>query len=381
MMCYNEPMKSILLFIYMVAGVSSFAQVPEQDYKSLISSSFGNSFEQKIKRTEQILEAAALLAKSKGIAVQTVQLKTKQGQTYPALQIASVGLSKQNQEAGRVAQVMGSIPLILSPYDLSFGANAFFDPSGSKIGVPYAFILDQGEKNPSYVHELYHAMTFQKVVSGQDSFWAGIMFVNQGHYISSMNRDYYFRRSALDELVATSLSVKLDMQRLAELQKTLSLKEFNRSQGEAQRVLNEIYFGAVVGRALAKQVGDVTTRALQILPTKKISTMTMGNNTQAITETTYVLDSYTWEIVAGRGEAVPMKNDMTFTLYSAKPQSAEELNQKLRDMTRLSQQAEELHKKILSRIYVLIEYPDIAKTDVQTLLTSDHAFDLLDFKK
>lgn len=374
-------MKNILFSISVVVGVSVSAQVPEQEYMSLISSSFGKTFEQKITRTEQILKAAEKLAASKNIAVKSISLKNKQGQSYPALQIAPMGISKQNQEAGRVAQVMASIPLILSPYDLSFGTNAFFDPNGSKIGVPYAFILDEGEKDSSYVHELYHAMTFQKVVSGQDSFWAGIMYVDKGHYISSMNRDYYFRRSALDELVATSLSVQLDLQRLAHLQKAMTTKEFNNYHGEAQRVLNEIYFGAVVGRYLARQVADVADRALQVQPAVKNSTMTMGNKTQSISETTYTLDSYTWEIVAGRGEAVPVKNDTTFSIYSAKPHTAEALHQKLSEMIRLSREAEELHKKIESRIYVLIEYPDIAKTDMKTLLSSDHAFDLLDFKK
>jgi hypothetical protein len=118
---------------------------------------------------------------------------------------------------------------------------------------------------------------------------------------------------------------------------------------------------------------------MQAQPSVKKSTMTMGNQTQNITETTYTLDSYTWEFVAGHGEAVPITNGMTFTLYSAKPHGDQELNKKLSEMIRLAQQAEELHKKIQSRIYVLIEYPDIAKTDVKTLLSSHQPFALLDF--
>lgn len=374
-------MKNILFFISVVISISVSAQIPEQEYKSLISSSFGKTYEQKITRTEQVLKAAEKLAESKNIAVKSISLTNRQGQVYPALQISPAGISRQNQEAGRVAQEMASIPLVLSPYDLSFGADAFFDPNGSKIGVPYEFLLEDGEKDSSYRHELYHAMTFQKVVSGQNSFWAGIMFVNQGHYISSVNREYYFRRSALDELVATSLSVQLDMRRLAHLQTVLTTKELNNYHGEAQYLLNEIYFGSVVGRVLAKQVADVADRAMQSHPKIKSSTMTIGNKTQNITETTYTLDSYTWEIIAGRGEAVPVENDMTFSLYSAKPHTDQELGKKLSDMIRLAQQAEELFKKIESRIYVLIEYPDIAKTDVKALLSSDQPFALLDFKQ
>jgi hypothetical protein len=196
---------------------------------------------------------------------------------------------------------MSSIPLVLSPYDLSYGINAFFDPNGSKIGVPYAFLLEGGEKDPSYLHELYHANTFQKLISSQESFWAGIMFVNQGHFISAKNRQYYFRRSALDELVATSLSVQLDMQRLAYLQKTKTKEEFNSYESEAHDVLSNIYFGVQVGQKLAQQVVDVATRALLAKPVSKETMMTIGSKTQAVIETTYSLDSYSWEIVAGKG--------------------------------------------------------------------------------
>jgi hypothetical protein len=72
---------------------------------------------------------------------------------------------------------------------------------------------------------------------------------------------------------------------------------------------------------------------------------------------------------------------MTFSLYASKPNSAVELSQKLNDMIHLAQQAEDLLKKVEASIYVKIEYPDVTKTDIGALLSSDHAFDLLDFKK
>src|SRR5690606_5102788 len=142
----------------------------------------------------------------RGIFVKKINLKARDGSSYPALEILTHGSSEQNQEARRVSNEMAKIPLIFSPYDLSFGSNAFFDPNGSKIGVPYRFFID-GAQDSSYLHELYHAETYKKVMTGENTIWAGVIQAKDGKQISKTNSSYYFRFASLDEIAATALSV------------------------------------------------------------------------------------------------------------------------------------------------------------------------------
>jgi hypothetical protein len=372
-------MKNILFAIFFALGTSVFAQNSEQEYKSAISNSFEKEYKDKLVTTEKIIKLAQNYAQDKGIKLESVTLMTRQGQTYPALKISTVGSSKQNKEAARVAQDMSSLPLILSPYDLSFGINAFFDPNGSKLGVPYQFLFEDGLVHPGYLHELYHANTYQKAISGQNSFWAGIMSVNKGQYISAENKNAYFRRAAGDELVATALSTKLTLERLAYLYKTQSLKEFNHYSGEASDLLNELYFEVVTGRYLARQAADVAQRSLTVQPTIQEIKLSLGDRAYDITETVFKVDSYMWEIVAGKGTSVGLKDDTTFAMYSKNPYTPQEIRENLNRIVAVSRQAEVLFKQIEDLIYVMIEYPDIQKTDMKTLLAQAQSpFDLLD---
>lgn len=165
-------MKKLIFIILLLFSFLSFAQTAEGEYRSLWGSNFGRTTEQRIQKTEQVLAAAERAADEKGISYRRVSLKNREGASYPALEILPQGSSDQNREAARLAREMSSLPLILSPFDLSTGSAAFFDPNGSKLGVPYEFLFENGTQNSSYLHELYHAGTYQKVLTNKNALWA-----------------------------------------------------------------------------------------------------------------------------------------------------------------------------------------------------------------
>ncbi len=342
---------------------------------------FGRTFEQRLARTNEVLKLAEALADERGISYKKISLKDREGKSYPALQILPQGSSAQNIEASRMSKEMSALPLILSPFDLSSGADAFFDPNGSKLGVPYDFLLENGVRNPSYIHELYHAETYQKVLTRKNAPWAGISKVVKGTYISAKNKEYYFRFGSVDELVATSLSVKLEVEQLLELSRTLSSFDFYKPRGEADQLLNGIYQGILVGEALSRQTIDLVDRALGSLSTAKNNSikMTLGKTTKTINETVFTLDSYSWEIVNGRGTAVAIKEGTLFSLYSSSAPSQKALETRLESLKAKAMKTEAMYKEMVKKIYVLIEYPDLKKTDLKGLESlAGKPFQLLD---
>lgn len=374
-------MKNLFLLLFVLFSTLSFAQTAESDYRSLWTGNFGRTFEQRLSRTEEVLAVAERLADEKGISYKRLTLKNREGKSYPVLQILPQGSSDQNREALIVARDMSSLPLIFSPFDLSSGAAAFFDPNGSKLGVPYGFLLDGGILDPSYLHEIYHASTYQKVLSRKVAPWAGLTKVTAGTYISSKNTQYYFRFGAVDEIVATSLSVKLETEKLMELSRTLSSFDFHRPRGEADQLLGSIYQGILVGKALAKQTVDLVDRALlQVSKAEhKSLKLGLGKTSKTITETVFTLDSYNWEIVNGRGTTVAVKDGTLFSLYSATKPTASSLKARLEDIKARAQRAESLFIEMEKKIYVLIEYPDLKKTDLKGLSSlASKPFEALD---
>lgn len=375
-------MKKLILLALFVTSSLSFAQTAVDDYRSFWRGNFGRTFEERVKRTNEILDLAVKAADEQGIHYKKISLKNREGKSYPALQIVAQGSSEQNLEAARVARQMFAIPLILSPFDLSSGANAFFDPNGSKIGVPYSFILDGGSKDPSYLHELYHANTYQQVMSGKSPMWAGLTKLNSGAgtYLSSQNNQYYFRFGSVDELVATSLSVKLDVEKILELQRVQTPKDFYQSRGEADELLGSIYHSILIGKVLARQTVDLADRALTKLSSveHKPMSLSLGKTTKTITESVFTLDSYSWEIVGGRGTHVAVKDGTYFSLYSPKAPTASALQARLLELKNRASRVVSLYQAMEKSIYVLIEFPDLKKTDLNSLGSQASApFDLL----
>jgi len=221
----------------------------------------------------------------------------------------------------------------------------------------------------SYLHELYHAETYKKVMIGQNTIWAGVMQAQGGKQISKTNSSYYFRFASLDEIVATALSVQLDSQDLEELQRTLTPRDFNRPRGEADEKLGSIYFSALAGKYLARQSADVAKRSLQKLREVKITRtkMSLGKDTREIYSATFLLESYSREFSAGRGVDVAHKDGTQFTLYSTKNPTLNDLEKRLNLIISKSIAAEKHFEEVEKSIYVLIEFPQLEKSNLPAL--------------
>jgi hypothetical protein len=362
-------MKKILsILLLLLISISSFAQSLETEFLYYEGRSLGNDFNSKLSKSRKILELAEEISREKGINTNRIELKTRDGKSYPAIQISTFGSSEHNVEAKRVASSMSGLPLVFSPYDLSNGSSAFFDPDGSKIGVPYNFFV-QGRGDSSYLHELYHAGTFHKILRGEKTVWAGVMKVTKGTYISEKNSDYYFRFASLDEIIATALSLKLNSEELSELQKVLTPADFYRSRGAADKKINEIYLSAVAGKYLAKQSADVARRALLKVNQSVTAPhkLTLGKTTRNIYATTFSLDSYEREYQAGRSFLMAINDGLIFTMYSTSKPSISELSNRLNQIISKSTASEKLFTDAEKKIYVLIEFAQLDRSDLPGL--------------
>ncbi len=308
---------------------------------------------------------AEKLAEEKGIQIKKVNLKNREGKSYSALAILPQGSSSQNLEAAKISGTMSNLPLIFSPFDLSSGSDAFFDPNGSKLGVPYAFFTS-GASDASYLHELHHAGTYQKVLSNKKTIWAGVMKIVAGTYISLANGQHYFRFASLDELSSTALSVKLETEALMELHRTQTPQDFNRSRGVADQTINSIYHSILAGHNLARQAADVATRSLQVIAQAetKVFKMSLGGTTKDVTETVFKIDSYDREIA---NRSVTHAKGTIFSLYSSAAENQASLEKRLNDIKSKALVAEKLFIELEKKIYVVIEYPRLEKTDLKGL--------------
>lgn len=356
---------SIFALFLLLFSLLSFAQTLESEFLSQQGQNFGRTFEQRLARTNEVLLIAERFAEEKGIQIKKINLKNREGKSYPALVILAQGSSSQNLEAARVSRIMSSLPLVFSPLDLSAGSDAFFDPNGSKLGVPYAFFT-KGATDPSYVHELYHAGTYQKVLSNKKTIWAGVMKIVAGTYISLANSQHYFRFASLDELNSTALSVKLETEVLMELYRTQTPQDFNRSRGVADQTINSIYHSILAGSNLARQAADVAARSLQNIAQAESKTikLSLGGTTKDVTETVFKIDSYDREIA---NRSVTHAKGTIFSLYSSATENQSSIEKRLNEIRSKALVAEKLFNELEKKIYVVIEYPRLEKSDLKGL--------------
>lgn len=353
-------MKTLILLFLFIG--SAFAQ----DYSNVLyyrGRSLGNTPAASIAKAREILTQVQIYANEQGTITKVTTLTDKAGNSYPVLVITPVKGSALNTEAERVARLFGGLPLVFSPYDLGRSlSNAFFDPTGKMLGVSYDFIL--GDYNSSsYLHELYHASTYQKVLAGKNPEWAGVIRAIKGHYVSSKNTEYYTRFVSLDELPATALSLHLDTQNLLQMRRTQTPQEFNTSRGAADNLLNEVYFSAKVGRYLARQVQDVLARALLSSATPQNAPMVLGTSTKNIPTLTFLLDSYSFPTTGGRSSLIPEAEGTEFKLYSSVALTPSFLQIRLQNLIAKARQSEAAFERTEKCVYVMIEYPRLEKTD------------------
>lgn len=331
--------------------------------------SLGRTPLEQIKKSQEILTKTKNLLDRGGVRTAKVSYKDGAGNAYQALRILPGAESALNEEARRIESELYGLPLVFSPYDLSRSkANAFFDANGSKIGVSYHFIEGNGDDS-SYLHEVQHAMTYRSVLNGRNFLWAGILKAPFGKYISKKNTSYYESFASLDEVIATSLSVMLDSQKLLELRREQSPKEFLQSRGEADSLLNELYYSIRAGKFLAHQVADTAERALSILPQSKMLAveLKLGKEKREIFVTSIKLDSYGREFRNGKGTVVAYPGETEWKLFWPTNYSERELRNRLVKLNRASNELAEKFQTLESCVAILIEYPQIHKTDFQCI--------------
>lgn len=368
--------KSLLLFF--LYSSFSWGQVQYSDILYYQGRSLGRTPEAQIAEAEKIIQKVERVTDENGTDVKKSYLMDNKGNRYPVLIVDKTRGHALNEEALRISETMGDLPLIFSPYDLGRSrSNAFFDPDGSKIGVPYGFILGD-VSNSSYLHELYHATTYKDILEGKFNIWAGIMKTSPLQYMSPLNKDYYASFSSLDELPATALSLKLDVINILKLKRSQTPSEFNRSRGEADHLLGSIHLSTVAGKYLARQVADLANRALKSNDTRTSTALRLGRLKRTVPTSLFKLDSYSWEIIERRGTSVPVKDGTEWKLYWPRHYTKAGLEGRLKELIKRSKAAEAAFEKTEICIDILIEYPRIEKTDFNCLeKNSSLAFELL----
>lgn len=361
-------MKHLLFFYFVFSTALSFAQYTDEDLlKTDRKMPFGR-MEQRLRVTTEALEVAQPYLDRKGVRFSPITLNTKQNVSYTALEIETFGDSEQNNEARRVADMMGEMPLVFSPFDLSFGSNGYLIPDGSQLGVSYGFLID-GPEDSTYQHELLHATNLNDVVNGKNPLWTGLMEATsaEGH-VSDKNSEGYSRFAALDEMVTSALSVKLDAIKLAKLKASQTPKEFNDRWGSGHALLSDIHFTLQNAERLSKQIAHLCERALLKLDNVQIESvpMTIGKKKQSRFHAVFTLESYKYEY-GGRGY-VAIPNGTKFKLFYGTHPTKAQLKARLEKILALSKAAEPKFLAARKSIHMGLELVDVAKSDIATLM-------------
>lgn len=352
-------MKNIFSLILLLGfSLSTFAQ----DYSNIAYYSgrrIGNSPAETISKAKQILADVQKMADAEGITLTTKNLSDKQGNSYPVLVVSTSGNSDLNREAARVSSLMSGLPLVFSPYDLSrSGAQAFFDPDGSKLGVSYEFILGESD-DPSYLHELSHANTYYRTVRGASPSWSGVMKLLAGEKMSSFNSNGYTRFASVDEIEATALSLHLASAKVLELRRTLPARDFNQGKERAQAHLVDAYFSAESGYYLALQSKDLAERAMKAQPTMKKITLKVGSASRSIDVSEFIIESYERKFTGGRGADVPVANGTSYSLYWGSYPNTALLQKRLTAIIQRSTQAAAAFKAAKDCFGFVLEAPQM----------------------
>lgn len=364
-------MNKYLLSFFLSFSITAFAQnVDTSIYEYSIKGPF-RSFEDPVSQTREILKLAEVIAKQNGIFVQKEILKNPRNNTqYEVLRVLAQGSSVANREAARVEKEFEGLKLILSPYDLKrSGSEAFFNPDGSSIGVPSDFIYNR--LSEAYWHEIKHAITFQKIIKGREDQYAGLMTVKNGTYLSQSNLASYFRFSSIDEFRATLFSASFDMHNLYENFKNSKGKDFYNESNES--LLTKVYNSLNAGKGLCGQIKDVSLRSIESLNkanyTVAKSTLKLGSRGKRdIYHFVIKIDSYERELMPGGGRTYlkAIENGAEIHLYSL----TSDIDQIVRRLDKLAREGDDFKREvelILRSIPVRIEFPDLARTQIDSL--------------
>jgi hypothetical protein len=359
-----------LLFLLLILITLPYSFARDGEFESLLRGRFGR-YDDVLQVTQQILKKAKEVALENGIDVQIENLTTETGElkTYPALRILPSPSSRANIEARSMQEKYGGLKLYLSPYDLKrSGANAFFKPDGSIIGVPAEFLYNL--LSESYLHEKMHATTYLKLINAEDDTFAGVFKLIKGERMSERNSEGYTRFSSLDEFLATAFSAKSNCEELYTIYKTTPPSEFLKDE-KNEELLSQILFNLQIGQGLTAQTSDLIEQSMKAvengnysIETSKIS---LGTNLNKEVVTFKILVNSTERVFqAGRGSQVNVANGVEIKLHSLS-KDVSKLKNRLQKILVKAQDVEVKTKQSKQHIGVRIEFADLKTTNVEKL--------------
>lgn len=351
----------------------------DSDLLYYVGRSLGNTPEAEIRETDRILGIVETRVTARGTRVRRAQEVDRQGRSYPILVIEPIDNGNAiNQEALRIARTMNGLPVIFSPYDMSRGRSAaFFDPAGTKLGVSYAFILGN-PTDSSFQHEVAHAETFRRLLNREPAPWGGLMKLLQGERMSSENHGGYFRFASLDELLTTALSLKRNNEEAQAIRARITPAEFLRHDGPGAEWIGSIAHDVETAIGLARQYADLATRALPAPARTEPLALRLGTVTQNLTQTSFLIDSYRREIIAGRGTDVAVPQGTLLSLYWSVAPTEAAIQARLRMIQTVSNQALVELRETDRCIYRGIELADAGRTNWNCLAErAPRAFNLI----
>lgn len=351
----------------------TFINSQEKDFLQLkFDTNFSYKQNDAIKATRTVIDEAAKICKLNHIQFEILHFKNLKGQDYPVLVILPALESSQNKEALRVYNTMNKMKLVFSPYDLGNSIDAYYDPDQGYIGVSYKFLTQISDSDNTYKHELYHVETLLNL--NKASAWAGLIEAKKRTFVSTKNDFGYHNFLSIDELLTTAFSLKLSGDRIYQLKKALSIKDFNESRGYADEELREIYHLAQSGYYLALQLADVITRALSVDPSSidlRYENYKIGEENVTYPETLFYLDAYERKHTVGFGTSyVPVQKGTQFKLLWVDPNISpnhESLKRRLIELKGKAEISVAHFKNVKDSIFVLIDYPQIEKTNIEKL--------------
>lgn len=258
---------------------------------------------------------------------------------------------------------LNDLPFVYAPEILFQGStSAFFDSQGAYLGVAQDFVTDSDRVSSGTIHEIYHADTFRQVIDGTEELYAGLYQVEGLRFLSAVDQNYYGRFASLDEIVATSLSLKLDAERLARERATLGADA-------KEDLLGEIHHSVLVVKSLARQLTDTMKRIRPEQAKVERQTLRLGVKSREIEVAKFSLDSFSREVVGpGRLDWIAHPNGASFRFYFAGQATPAAIAKRAQDYAEAIANAESLAKQVEGCIRVVIEYVRVDGTDLDCVI-------------
>jgi len=358
-------MKTTVFFLTLFQASLLSAQVtPQSELLELINYGYRPGSSSLKTASAKALDLFEEILISEGTDSRRLQIPGSK-QNFDAVEILPMYASKEiGTSVSRWKSLLNDIPfLYAAEVVLPKSTSAFMDPKGAFIGVDHDFILTPTKIPSSVIHETYHAYTFKQVQTLSEDLYAGYYSVFSGSFLSPDNQEYYFRFGAIDEIVATALSAKIDTLKLT--------TENDLSKDGKEDLLSEVYFSLNIVERLSKQMIDLVSR-LKDRSDYSVAkySLSLGNVSTAISQIVFSIESYEREVKPGGGGTYmkPIQDGAKIYFYSfQKNINQEYLQLRMKKLRASSEEALGLVQDAKKCIFVLIEFPRLEKSDLNCL--------------